>query len=170
MNRFALTNEFIEQAIFRLHENTPKIEKCLLLLNEEEIWKRPNTNSNSVGNLILHLCGNITQYIIASLGAKEDKRDRELEFSIERGYKKRELLDKLKSTIDQAVVILKDLKEQDLIAIRSVQGFKYSGMASIMQVVEHYSYHTGQIAFWTKLLKDQDLGFYAGIDLNQKNK
>lgn len=170
MDRSSLSNEFIEQAIFRLHENTPKIEKCLSLLAEEEIWKHPNPSSNSVGNLILHLCGNITQYITASLGGEEDHRNRDLEFSMKGGYTKTEILDKLKSTISQAVSVLKNLKDQDLIKIRSVQGFEYSGMASIIQVVEHYSYHTGQIAFWTKLLKDQDLEFYAGIDLNMKNK
>jgi len=118
MSRYSLTREFIEQAISRLHENTNKIEKCLLLLNEEEIWERPNPSSNSIGNLMLHLCGNITQYIIASLGEKDDNRKRDLEFSMEGGYTKTELSEKLHTTVGQAVSILKHLKEQDLIRIR----------------------------------------------------
>jgi uncharacterized damage-inducible protein DinB len=170
MTQSTLSNEFIDQAIFRLNENTPKIEKCLTVLNEEEVWKRPNNSSNSVGNLVLHLCGNITQYIISSLGENEDLRIRDLEFSTSGGHTKTALLNKLKLTINQAIVILKKIKEEDLLRIRSVQGFEYTGMASIIQVVEHYSYHTGQIVFWTKLLKDIDLGFYAGLDLNKKNK
>ncbi len=162
--------EFIEQSIFRLSENTPKIEKCLSILSEEEVWKRPNDSSNSIGNLILHLCGNITQYIISSMGGNEDIREREQEFSTQGGFTKKMLLDNLKSTIDEAIEVLNNLKETDLLKIRSVQGFEYTGMASVIQVVEHYSYHTGQIIFWTKLLKDMDLGFYASIDLNKKNK
>jgi len=53
--------------------------------------------------------------------------------------------------------------------VRSVQGFSFSGVGVIIHAVEHYSYHTGQIAFWVKQLKEKDLGFYNGTDLNIKN-
>jgi len=170
MNRTNQADEIIEQAIFRLEENTPRIEKCLNELSEEEIWKKPNNSSNSVGNLILHLCGNITQYIISSLNEKEDNRNRDKEFTTTSGYTKSELLKKLTTTLDQAIHILKNLSEKDLLRVRTVQGFDYSGIGIIIHVVEHYSYHTGQITFWTKFLKNKDLGFYAGVDLNKKNK
>jgi len=164
------TQEFIAQSIFRMEENLPRIEKCFKELSEEEIWQKPNSSSNSVGNLVLHLCGNITQYIIASLGEKTDLRNRDLEFSKTDGFNKKELLDQLTSTINSAIQVIKHCNSADLLKIRSVQGFNFSGMGIIIHVVEHLSYHTGQIAFWTKLLKDKDLGFYKGIDLNQKNK
>ena len=170
MNRTSQANEIIAQAIYRLEENTPRIEKCLNQLSEKEVWLKPNNASNSVGNLILHLCGNITQYIISSLGKQEDTRDRDLEFTTSGGYNKSELLSKLNSTVKQAVDIVKNLSEDELLRVRSVQAYELSGIGIIIHVVEHYSYHTGQIAFWTKLLKDKDLGFYAGIDLNTKNK
>lgn len=169
MERSKQSTEFIEQSILRLKENTPRIEKCLDQLTEEEIWQKPNSASNSVGNLILHLCGNITQYIISSLGAEDDKRDRDLEFTTTAGYSKIELLKKLDTTVVKAMAIIKKLSDDALMQKRSVQGFEYSAMGSIIHVVEHYSYHTGQIAFWTKLLRDKDLGFYEGIDLNIKN-
>ena len=51
----------------------------------------------------------------------------------------------------------------------SVQGFQLSGIGIVVHVVEHYSYHTGQISFWTKQLKNKDLRFYAGLDLNVQN-
>ncbi len=165
-----LKEEVIEQAIFRLNENTPRIKKCLDELSEEEIWKRPNPSSNSVGNLILHLCGNITQYILSSLGGEEDVRDRNREFETTGGYTKAELFGKLSTTVGRAVEVLENLDEESLLKVRSVQGFRYSGVANIIHAVEHYSYHTGQIAFWTKLLKDKDLGFYDGVDLNVKNE
>jgi uncharacterized damage-inducible protein DinB len=165
-----VTREFTDQAINRLKENTPKIKKCFDELSEEEIWHRPNASSNSIGNMVLHLCGNITQYILSSLGEQEDKRERDKEFSAKGGLSKKELFDKLKSSVDQAAQIIETIDPEDMLRKRSVQGYELSAIGIIIHVVEHYSYHTGQIIFWTKLLKDKDLGFYANIDLNKKNK
>ena len=164
-----LTNELITQAIYRLEENTPKIQKCLDELTEDEIWQRPNPSSNSIGNIILHLCGNITQYILSALGGIEDKRERDKEFSTKGGLSKKELFDKLQSTLTQATDIIRDINKEDLLRKRLVQGFELSAIGIILHVVEHYSYHTGQTIFWTKLLKGKDLGFYSNTDLNKKN-
>ena len=168
MNPFS--KEFIEQSIIRMEENNERIQKCLAMLSEEEVWQKPNPSSNSVGNLILHLCGNITQWIIASLGKIEDKRQRDLEFSTTGGFSKAELLDKILNTVAEANQTIRNLSEAELLEKKEVQGFDYSGIGIIIHVVEHYSYHAAQIAFWTKLLKDKDLGFYEGQDLNVKNK
>ena len=165
-----ISQEFTVRSIAHLKENAPRIRKCLDQLSEEEVWKRPNESSNSVGNLILHLCGNMTQYIISSLGGNEDLRERDKEFSTREGYSKDQLLEKLQLTVESCVQVINSLSYEDLMEVRSVQGYEYSGIGNIMHVVEHYSYHTGQIAFWTKLLKDKDLGFYAGLDLNKKNE
>ena len=76
-----LSQNFIQQAIIHFQENLPRIEKCLNLLTEEQVWQRPNPTSNSIGNLILHLCGNIRQWVISSIGGKQDIRQRDEEFS-----------------------------------------------------------------------------------------
>jgi uncharacterized damage-inducible protein DinB len=165
-----LIKEFIDQSIHRIDENTPRIARCMNELDEADTWRRPNDSSNSVGNIILHLCGNITQYIISSLGKTEDIRGRDKEFSANGGYSKWELIAKLNTTVEKAKDIIQNMDRNSLLRKRQVQGFEYSGMGIIIHVTEHYSYHTGQIVFWTKLLKDKDLGFYAGIDLNKKNK
>ena len=162
--------ELRAQIILRLEENTPRVEKCLAELTEAEVWQRPNLASNSIGNLILHLCGNITQYAISSLGNLPDARNRDAEFAAMGGFSKAELLEKLRATVRQAVRTIRQASDAELLHVRSVQGFNMSGIGIIVHVCEHYSYHTGQIAFWTKLLKDKDLGFYAGLDLNVKNK
>lgn len=169
MKRTVEAEEFTKQSIFRMQESTTRIEKCLMQLSDEEIWKRPNVSSNSAGNLILHLCGNITQYIISSLGGEPDGRLREEEFSAEGGYTKDELLTKMITTITQAISVIQKINSKELLQQRIVQGFNLTGIGVIIHVVEHYSYHTGQITFLTKLLKNKDLGFYEGIDLNQKN-
>lgn len=164
-----LINEFLEQSIDRINQNTPRIISCMNELKEEDTWRRPNDSSNSVGNIILHLCGNITQYIISSLGETRDIRERDKEFSANSGYSKKELINKLTMVVEKACDVIKKMDAEKLLRKRQVQGFQHSGMGIIIHVTEHYSYHTGQIAFWTKLLKNKDLGFYAGIDLNKKN-
>lgn len=163
-----LSTELKNHAILRMQENTPRISKCLDQLTEEEVWQRPNDASNSMGNLILHLCGNITQYIISSLGGKKDLRVRDEEFDARGGYTKKQLIEKLEKTVNEAIEVIQNAPEEDLLRVRAVQAYQFSGAGNIIHAVEHYSYHTGQIAFWTKLLKNKDLGFYTGVDLNKK--
>ena len=165
----ALTKEFIEQSIYRIEENTHRIRKCLQEIDETELWKFTNEHSNSMGNLILHLCGNVRQYAIAALGEINDTRERDKEFTAKAGLAKATLLNELTRTISEAVGIIKNLDEDRLIKIYCVQGFNLSGIGIIIHVTEHYSYHTGQIAFRTKQITNRDLGFYANIDLNVKN-
>ncbi|MGS0528254.1 DinB family protein [Zobellia nedashkovskayae] len=161
--------EFVQNALYRIDESTRMNRISVAQLSEEELWKRPNESLNSIGNLILHLCGNITQYVISSLGEKEDKRDRDLEFSAKEIYSKEELVEKLTETVEIAKRIINDASVEQLVRKRKVQGFYFSGIGVVLHAVEHYSYHTGQIAFYTKQLKNQDLGFYKGTDLNLKN-
>lgn len=162
--------EFIEQSLIRLNENTVRIQKCLNYISDKEIWQRPNANSNAIGNLIIHLCGNITQYIISSLGKKEDLRNRDFEFEVQGGFSKSELLQKLNEVVDKATRVISNLDQEKLLNVHSVQGYDLTGIGIIIHVVEHYSYHAGQISFYTKLLKDIDLCYYSGRDLNAKNK
>jgi len=162
--------EFVSDIITRLDENTTKLKASLDELVEADIWKRPNEHSNSVGNLMLHLAGNIRQWIISSLGNEEDLRERDKEFATDSGYSKSELAAKLFSTVAEAKKIIQNISAEEILKKRKVQGRFYSGVSIIIHVTEHYSYHTGQIIFWTKLLKDKDLGFYTGVDLNEKNE
>lgn len=164
-----IKEEFIEQSVFRMDEYLMKIKRCLDELNEEDIWLRPNESSNSIGNLILHLCGNITQYIISGLGNKKDLRERDVEFDSRGGLSKSELYIKLFNVVKDAKEVIRNLDVDALQTKRSVQGFKLSGIGAVIHVVEHFSYHTGQMAFWTKMIRNIDLGFYNDLDLNQKN-
>jgi uncharacterized damage-inducible protein DinB len=166
----AFTDEFIGQCALRLEENYDRIKKCMDSLGESEVWQRPNGQLVSIANLVVHLCGNITQYIISSLGGAPDNRERNKEFSITGGYTKQQLLHQLETTIATAITIMRKTAGEELLHVHTVQGFRMSGIAIIVHVTEHLSYHTGQIAFATKLLKEKDLGFYAGLDLDVKNE
>ncbi len=165
-----LFKEFKEQSVYRIGLNYPRIEKCLSLLSEEEVWQKPNSSSNSIGNLILHLSGNITQYIHSALGGEADKRERDLEFSSTGVLDKAGLLKRIKAVSEKASAIINSAAEEQLLNNYEVQGYTLSGTAVIIHVTEHYSYHTGQITLLTKLLKDTDTGFYKNADLNRKNR
>lgn len=165
-----LAQNFVQQATIHFYENLPRIEKCFAKLTEEQVWQTPNSNSNSIGNLILHLCGNIRQWVVSSIGNQQDIRQRDIEFSTKGGYSKAELYQKIKTTIEEAVQTIQNLNEKDLLEKKSVQGYTYSALGNIFHVVEHLSYHVGQIAYWTKVITDRDLGFYADNDsLNSLN-
>lgn len=143
MDNFSL--EFLTQCLFRIDENPPRIEKCLSLLSETEVWQRPNESSNSIGNLMLHLCGNIRQYAISSLSGKDDSRQRDEEFTNRGSYSKSELLTKFKQTLLEAKTVIRYLDKEEWLEIRKVQGFNFSGIGILVHVVEHLSYHVGQI-------------------------
>lgn len=161
--------ELVKNALYRMDESTRMIKTSMESISDTEVWQKPNDSLNSVGNLILHICGNMTQYIISSLGEDEDERNRDAEFQTKGGLTKKELLKKLENTVNTAKRVIFDASPEQWVKIRSVQGFSFSGVGVVMHAVEHYSYHTGQIAFWVKLLKNKDLGFYDGMDLNLKN-
>jgi uncharacterized damage-inducible protein DinB len=161
--------EFIDQSLKTMDENTSKIKACLQQLDENDIWFRHNEHVNSVGNIILHLCGNIRQYIISSLGGAPDIRERDLEFSAAGGFTKADLTAKWQDTLREARAIIAGVSPENLFRRRVVQGTHHSGISIIIHVTEHYSYHTGQIIFLTKLYKNMDMGFYKSADLNKRN-
>lgn len=165
-----LQEELVWNAGYRMNESLRMIKICLDQLPEKAVWQKPNESANSIGNLILHLCGNITQYGVASIQNLEDNRKRDEEFSTTTGYSKEELVQKLSDTIDEAKRAFYEAPLEELLRKRSVQGFNFSGVGNMIHVTEHLSYHTGQIALWTKLLNNQDLGFYEGVNLNVKNE
>lgn len=163
-------SEFLKNSIYRLDEDTRMIKISLDSISESDIWKKPNESSNSIGNQITHICGNMTQYIIASLGEQDDYRNRDEEFSMTGGFTKIQLIQKLEETVKNAKLVLNGCNKKQLVKKREVQGFNLSGIGIVIHAVEHYSYHTGQIAFWTKLMTNKDLGFFDGRDLNIKNE
>ncbi len=158
-----------ENATYRIQESVRMIEKSLAQLNDDEIWEKPNSQLNSMANLLLHLSGNIRQYIISSLGERPDIRQRDQEFSQAQDQTKSALLKEFKTTIEEATAVIGNCREDQLLKKREVQGFELDGLGIIIHVVEHLSYHTGQIAFWVKYRKEKDLGFYEGQDLNSLN-
>ncbi len=156
-----LGQAFLERAQFHLAEDfLPKIERCIESLNDEQVWWRANEQSNSVGNLLLHLSGNVRQWIVCGLGGATDKRNRDSEFAQREMIPRLEVFGKLKQTVEEAVGVLASLDPDTLLEKRGIQGFEVSMLEAILHVVEHFSMHTGQVVLITKLLTAQDLHFY----------
>jgi len=161
-----LRDALVREVEFRLYDEClPRILKCIDQLDNEKIWWRPNENSNSIGNLVLHLCGNVRQWIYAGLGKNENVRNRQSEFDERTGIVKAELRELLTSTMDLVRPVIVNIPVEELLNIRAVQTFEETGLTILVHVTEHFSYHTGQIAYITKMILDKPLGFYDGVPL-----
>src|SRR5438132_7255355 len=161
-NDLSLTGQtFIARSRYHLSQDfLPKIERCLEILNDEQIWWRANPQSNSIGNLILHLSGNVRQWIVSGLGGAADSRDRDAKFAQRQVISREELIIKLKQTLRDADATLAKFEVDKLLDRQSIQGCDASALEAILHVVEHFSMHTGQIILITKQLAAQDMHFY----------
>jgi len=159
-------NALITEVLLRLYdESLPRILKCLDQLDETQIWWRPNESSNSIGNLVLHLFGNVRQWIYTGLGAHDDHRERQTEFDERGPISKEDLISKLSETMALVRPVISNLATEELLRKRPVQTFEETGLTILVHVTEHFSYHTGQIAYITKMLNNKPLAFYEGIIL-----
>jgi uncharacterized damage-inducible protein DinB len=152
---------FISQARSLLsHDYLPKIERCLEKLSDDEVWWRANPESNSIGNLLLHLAGNARQWITSGLGAEADQRVRQVEFDERSTIPRGELLARLDETLKEVDGVLARLDPASILERRRIQGHDVTVLYAILHVVEHFSMHTGQIILITKMLTTGDLKFY----------
>ena len=158
---------FLAEARRRLREDyLPKIERCLERLTDEQVWWRAGEHSNSVGNLLLHLEGNLRQWVVCGAGGAADLRERDREFAERRHVPREELLASLRAAVAEADGALARLDSSALLESRRVQGLDVTLVAAVFHAVEHFSMHTGQVILLTKMLADEDLAFYdfpAGV-------
>lgn len=141
-------------------EYLPKIERCVEQLTDEQVWWRPNPESNSIGNLLLHISGNARQWIVCGLGGLPDQRQRQTEFAERKLIPRAELLAKLRTTIAEVDQTLAAFDPNKLLLEYPIQGTRTSGLEAMFHVTEHISMHTGQIILLTKMLANIDLVFY----------
>jgi uncharacterized damage-inducible protein DinB len=153
-----------ESRRYLVDEYLPKICGALEGLSTEDVWWRPNKESNSIGNLVLHLAGNARQWVVAGIGGAPDVRERQQEFDRDGGMTGRELLDLLEKTLEEVADVLGDLSEGRLGEERVIQGLPVTVLQALYHVVEHFSMHTGQIIYLAKLRTGRDLGFYRVMD------
>ncbi len=148
-----------------LSEYLRKIEHCAGLLTPAEVWWRPNAQCNSVGNLILHLCGNLSQWVLAGLGGAEYKRHRREEFAAEEGGDAAALVARLREVVTASQAVITRLSDDDLARVHTIQGITRTGVGVLLHAVEHMAYHTGQVVFVAKQLAGEraEIEFYPHL-------
>ena len=166
LNKELVIQQF-EKRVF--DESYPRIFKCLSMLSEEQLWFQPNNEIVSVGSLIMHLCGNARQWVLSGIGNLPDNRNRDAEFQVHPNIKKSDLVFLLENLRVNLRQTLNEMPEEKLTQIYTIQGFKETGFSVIIHVLEHFSYHTGQITTLTKLHTNLATGYYDGFNLNQLN-
>jgi hypothetical protein len=161
----AVARLFLDFSRWKLvDEYWPRLRGCIESLTEDQIWWRPNGASNSAGNLVLHLTGNVRQWLVAPFEGAVDARDRPREFSTRDPVPGATLLEDLQTTMGRAEQVLARLTESELRATYEIQGYTVTGLHAVYQVVEHFGLHYGQIVYVTKQLRGEDLGFYRELD------
>jgi hypothetical protein len=159
-----IDKEFLRISIEKLRRSGSRIEDCVGRLNHEQIWTRNTDNVNSIGNLVLHLCGNVRQWIGFGIGDLADQRDRDSEFAARGGLEPKELIERSRKTVSDAVDTLGNFDTARLMDKVTIQNIEVSKMEAIYQVVEHFAQHTAQIIFVTKMLTGDDLGYFKHLN------
>ena len=157
----AVAAAFVEAARHVLAEGMAKIEHCISQLNDAAVWWRPSEARNSIANLMLHLTGNLRQWIVSGVGgAAPDVRNRPQEFADRSGRPKAKLLDLLRRTVAEADAVLSRLTAQDLTRPRRIQGFETNVLAAVFDTVAHFRGHTQEIIHMTRAQLGDRYVFY----------
>ena len=141
-------------------ESVTRLKKCLNQLTEEETWYRPNEHSNSMGNITLHLCGNVRQWILTGLGKQNDNRTRQQEFDERGPISTKALIQKVDDLMLEVEKVLDSITSEMLLEKHKVQVYEETGLSILVHVVEHFSYHVGQMTYFVKWRKDIDTKYY----------
>ena len=155
----SIESEFIRVATANLNQFCGRIEVCVGKLTPEQVWGRGAENQNAIGNLLLHLSGNVRQWILSGIGGAQDTRARDQEFAERGSIDPTELVSRLKATVKEAEGVIRGLSADQLMERMTTQGYEVTKLEAIFHVVEHFAGHTFQIIFATKLLTGEDLGF-----------
>jgi hypothetical protein len=160
-----MTSLFLESSRRKLFDlYWPRMRGCVESLTDEQVWWRPNAASNGIGNLMLHLNGNVRQWMAASFNRLEDARNRPAEFSDTGSLSASALIERLGATMQEASEVLARLAENDLLARYEIQGYNVSGLDTVYQVVEHFGMHYGQVLYIAKSFTGVDFGFHSELN------
>ncbi|MGI9517212.1 MAG: DUF1572 family protein [Pirellulaceae bacterium] len=155
----SVAQTFLDDASDLLDQSVVKIRNCLEQLSDQQIWWRHHPESNSAGNLVLHICGNLRQWAIAGVGGEPEKRDRDSEFAATGGQSGSQLLALTEQTVSEARQVFQMLKADDLLREYVIQGFAVTGLHAISHTTTHFVGHTHQIIFLTRMQLGADYRF-----------
>ena len=146
-----LTSAVASDVVNCLDASLTKISHCLEQLTDEQVWWRPHHSMNSIGNLILHLSGNVRQWITSGVGGEPDVRNRPEEFSEQRRISKDDLVHELAKTVAQAKEVVSRLTAPQFLEQRRIQGFEVNCFGAIFDSITHFKGHTQEIICLTRM-------------------
>lgn len=158
-----ITDLFRSASSKRLRQFCERIERCVQLLSEDQVWARGSENENAVGNLMLHLAGNVRQWILSGVAGQPDHRVRDVEFTTRGEVSKQQMWQRLNDTVIEACTVIESLTAAQLVERRTIQNYDVTVLEAVYHVVEHFAQHTAQIVFATKMLTHEDMGFYKHL-------
>lgn len=160
MSAANVAEQFVDGAVRKLAQDAGQIRRCVGLLNAEQCWQRANSHCNSVGNLVLHLTGNLRQWILGGVAGHAVLRNRSAEFETRGPLPATEFLPPFERVIAETLTVVAGLSAAQLAEPREIQGYRTTVLIAVLHVVEHVSFHTGQIVHITKTILDVDLSLY----------
>jgi hypothetical protein len=149
-NHHSVGHAYIAAGRRRLAECVQRIKHCLAQLDEPQVWWRPRETQNSIANIILHLCGNLRQWIISGVGGVPDTRNRPEEFTERRPIIKEELIRQLDDVAAEADRVLAGATDERLLKIRRIQGFEETVLSAIFESLTHFNGHTQEVVYITR--------------------
>lgn len=157
----SLAASFLSRSRYYLFTEYPaKIRTAVEAMPADRLWWRPNEDANSVGNLLLHLAGNVRQWVVSGVGRQPDVRQRNREFAARGGSSVAEMLNALDATLRDAEAVLRHVTPDELLELRTIQGRETTVLEALYHVVEHFSTHTGQIIWVAKMVAPGKIRFY----------
>ena len=161
---------FVGESVGYLRDTyVPRLERALGVLPAGDLFWRPHAGALSFGTILLHLEGNVRQWILSGLGGRPDDRDRASEFAATEGPPGEELLARLAATVSEACTVIGSLNGSALGSSYAIQDRDVSGLEAVYHVVEHFSWHVGQAVWIAKARAGAEHGvaFYDDAKVNQ---
>jgi len=155
-----LATNFIAYSRQKLADYHAQIARCVGHLSQDEVWRRANDHSNSIGNLLLHLRGNVMMWIVDGIGGRHYDRNRPAEFAQRDALPIAPIMSNLADAMQQVDGVLAKLSPESLSKPHNIQTYTVTGLEAVYHVVEHFALHTGQIITLTKAIKNCDLSNY----------
>ncbi|HAA49487.1 MAG TPA: hypothetical protein DCE43_07185 [Planctomycetaceae bacterium] len=134
----------------RLETSVRKIRHCIDQLSDDQLWWRPAEPMNSIGNLVLHLSGNLRQWIVAGVGGAIDNRNRPEEFSERGPIARDDLLALLDLAVNDSREALDGITAESLLRPLRIQGFELTALGAIFDSIPHFGGHTQEIVNLTR--------------------
>jgi hypothetical protein len=146
------TKLLLVEVVARMRTWLDRAMHCIDQLNDEQVWYRPNASSNAIGNLVLHIAGNLRQWILGGIGGQKDVRDRPAEFSAAAGYGSRELREILKDAVEAACKTIEAMPPLRVREAKRIQDMDVTLAHAVVMAVSHLGLHVGQIQYIGKML------------------